>query len=180
MRKKRNSRGDVVIDLTSLLDVIFILLLVVLCGQQGINENLKEKSIEQENAVAQADATREMYEDMIAMEDNIQQMVWAASIAVPYEKTEITKREIKVLVEGEEIESFPLIGNDVEESINQFREVLIEYIESNQDRPVILSLNDNDDNILYRDETRVNDIMTELIETYNNVYIRGSVSEEEK
>lgn len=180
MRKKRNSRGDVVIDLTSLLDVIFILLLVVLCGQQGINENLKEKSIEQENAVAQADATREMYEDMIDMEDNIQQMVWAASIAVPYEKTEIAKREIKVLVEGEEIESFPLIGNDVEESINQFREVLIEYIESNQDRPVILSLNDNDDNILYRDETRVNDIMTELIETYNNVYIRGSVSEEEK
>lgn len=180
MRKKRKSRGDIVIDLTSLLDVIFILLLVVLCGQQGINENLKEKSIEQENAVAQADATREMYEDMIDMEDNIQQMVWAASIAVPYEKTEITKREIKVLVEGEEIESFPLIGNDVEESINQFREVLIEYIESNQDRPVILSLNDNDDNILYRDETRVNDIMTELIETYNNVYIRGSVSEEEK
>lgn len=180
MRKKRNIRGDVVIDLTSLLDVIFILLLVVLCGQQGINKNLTEKGIEQENAIAQANETREIYEDMIDMEDNIQQMVWAASIAVPYEKTEITKREIKLLVEGKEIESFPLIGNEVEESINQFREVLIEYIESNQERPVILSLNDNDDNILYRDETRVNDIMTELIETYSNVYIRGGLSEEEK
>ena len=40
--RKRNSRTDFVIDLTSLLDVIFIVLLIVMCGQQLLSDDTKE------------------------------------------------------------------------------------------------------------------------------------------
>lgn len=178
MRKKRRSRGDIIIDLTSLLDVIFIILLVVLCGQQGISSDLNAKITEAQEKEEQATDAKELYEDMIHTEDNLQQLVWAASISVPYDKTEITKREIKVLVEGKEIESFTLVGNDVEESFENFRSELTGYIESNNGKPVILSLNENDDNILYRDEMRMKDIINEILSSYNNVYIKGNLSEE--
>ena len=45
---------------------------------------------------------------------------------------------------------------------------------------MILSLNEKDDNILYRDEVMVTDIFYELTKEYNYVYIRGSLHEEEK
>ena len=45
----------------------------------------------------------------------------------------------------------------------------------------MLSLNDDNEYILYRDEVMVNDIFDEIIKTYRNVYvIKGSVSEEIK
>ena len=56
MRRKRNRfKSDVIIDLTSLLDVIFIILLVVLCGQSSMKENLSELQSEAENAQREAD-----------------------------------------------------------------------------------------------------------------------------
>lgn len=178
MRKKRRSKGEIIIDLTSLLDVIFIILLVVLCGQQVNNKNLNDEQKKVENENKQAAEQKELYEDMISTEDDLHKLVWAASISVPYDKNEITKREIKVLVEGEEIESFALVGNNVDESIEDFRSTLVNYIESHQKEPVILSLNENDDSILYRDEKRIREIINELMSSNNNVYIKGNLSEE--
>lgn len=179
MRRKRKNRGDIIIDLTSLLDVIFIVLLVVMCGQQGVTATLNETVAEAAETKAQAETTKALYDDMISMENSLQKLVWAASISVPYDKSEITKREIKVLVEGKELESFPLIGNDVEESFDNFQKFMAEYIEDNEDKPVILSLNEEDDKILYRDEMRISEIIKDLLSGYDNVYIKGNIGEEE-
>ena len=72
------------------------------------------------------------------------------------------------------------MGKNVQDSIEAFQSCLVKYVEENKDRPVILSLNEHDDNILYRDEVMVTDIFYELTKEYNNVYIRGSIHEEEK
>lgn len=181
MRKKRKGlKSDIIIDLTSLLDVMFILLLVVLCSQSRINESLEQSGVEYERAKNQAEEAYRLYQDQLDMADQLNQYVWAVSVVVPYDENEITKRQIKVLKEGAEIESFDLIGNNVEDSAKDFEESLTDFIQNNRENPVILSLNEEDDNILYRDEVMVEEIFTELCKKYSNVYIKGNISEEEK
>ena len=152
MRGKRNVfKNDIIIDLTSMLDVMFIILFVVLCNQTIISETLEQSNRENENAQAKAEAVRQLYEDQIKTADNLNRYVQTVSVMVPY-KNDIKQRTI----------------------------VLSDYIQKNTDRPVILSLNDNNDNILYRDEVMVTEIFGELMEEYSNVYLRGTISEEER
>jgi len=181
MRKKRSGSGrDVLIDLTSLLDVIFILLLIVLWGQNNKQDELLRMQAEAERSKVQAEAEYKLYEQQTELADNINRFVCAASVVVPYDKKNVTKRTIQILKEGEEIESFELAGNNVTASVENFRASLIRYIEANKTKPVILCLNENDDNILYRDERMVTEIFVELAKEYTNVYIRGSISGEAK
>lgn len=179
MRRKRgSSRSDIIIDLTSLLDVIFIILLVVLCGQSSINQDMVDVQAGAEQAKAQAEAEYKLYEDQREMADSLNQLVCTVSVMVPYDENEVTKRTIQLLVEGEEIKPIVMTGNDVTKAIAEFKECLVGYIKENADRPVILSLNEDDDNILYRDEVMVNELFAELAGDYDNVYIKGSISEE--
>ncbi len=179
-RKRRGVKSDVLIDLTSLLDVIFIILLVVMWGQSQVEDNLKQAQAEAEYAKAQAEEEYRLYQQQIELAENINSYVWAASVVVPYNKEDVTQREIRLLKEGREIESFELVGNQVSASAEAFKKSLIKYIEANPNQPVILSLNENDDNILYRDEAMVTEIFLELTKEYHNVYIRGSAGGEEK
>ena len=179
MRKKRRNAGNgVLIDLTSLLDVIFILLLVVICGFSKKEIDTAEAKKSLDAAMAEAEADAKAYSDLMETENDLQKLTWSASIVIPYEPDEITTRHIKVLKEGEELKTFDLVGNDVNESVNEFRNCLTEYVESNSDRPVILSLNENDENILYRDERAIKEILDELSAQYHNVYLKGNISEE--
>lgn len=179
-RKTRGSGRDVLIDLTSLLDVIFIILLVVLLGQSNTQENLLGTQAEAEQAQARAEAEYKLYEQQLELANTVNQMVWAASVVVPYDEEDVTKRTIMILKEGEEIERFELVGNNVTDAAEAFRKSLVAYIEANRNNPVILSLNEDDDTILYRDEVMVTEIFLELAKEYNNVYIRGSVGGEAK
>lgn len=181
MQRNRRIKNGVLIDLTSLLDVIFILLLIVFIGYSNaemVNKDKLETSIEAAaDAEADADARASAYSDMEDTQNNLQQYVWAASIVATYNEEEITNREIKVLVEGAEIESFQLVGNDVSESFLNFKNYLADYIIHHQNQPVILSLNENDDRILYRDEKEIKEIIEELSASYDNVYIKGTIAE---
>ena len=179
MRKRRRATGNsVFIDLTSLLDVIFILLLVVLCSYHYEKQKNEQAAEASAAVISDAEASSRAYSDMIETQNELQKYVWAASIVVPYEPDRITTRHIKVLTEDQEIISIDLAGNDVAGNIEEFRESLEGYIKRHPDRPVILSLNEKDDRILYRDETAVKEILDELMNTYDNVYIKGSISGE--
>ena len=181
MRRRRNSaKGDIIIDLTSLLDVVFILLLVILCGQSRMSESLSEAEKRAEAMKVQAEAEYKLYQNQLETADGLNQLVCVVSVVVPYDEDEITQRQIQVLREGEEIETFDLIGNNVTRSVAAFRESLVQFIRVNQERPVILSLNEEDDYILYRDEVMVKEIFDELAEEYGNVYIKGNTNEEIK
>jgi len=179
-RKRKGTKGDVLIDVTSLLDVMFIILLVVLWGQNRVEDDLKSTQTDATYAKSQAMAEYQLYQDQMELADSLNQYVWAVSVVVPYNENEVTQRQIKLLQEGQEIKSFDLIGNNVSDSVKAFRECLVEYIKENQDRPVILSLNEDDDYILYRDEVMVQEIFNELAGNYSNVYMKGSVGGEEK
>ena len=177
-RKRRNTRNGVLIDLTSLLDVIFILLLVVICSYNSAKEESAKEAAKSQKSSTDYESNSQLYSDMIDTQNDLQKITWTASIVVPYEPDEITTRHIKVLREDSEIQSFELVGNDAAENIEEFKDTLTDYVEKYSDRPVILSLNENDDNILYRDEKRIKEILDELANKYKNVYIKGNISEE--
>ncbi len=175
-RIRRSSKSDVIIDLTSLLDVVFIILLVVLYGSNTRAANLSETQSEAKEAISQAEEEKRLYEE----QQEAFSSIWAVSVIVPYDENEITKRHICILEKGEEIKSIALVGNDIN-ARDEFKNYLVDYIKKNEDKPIMLSLNDDDKYILYRDEVMVNNIFDELIKSYRNVYvIKGSVSEEIK
>lgn len=181
MRKRRGGRkGDIIIDLTSLLDIVFIILLVVMCGQTSMNQNLSEATKQAEDAERQYNAEYYAYKDQREIADNLNQYVLAVSVVVPYEEEDVTRRHLVILREGKEIEQFELVGNDVSASRQAFQDKLVEFAKEYADRPVILSLNEADDNILYRDEVMVQEIFAEVSGAYSNVYIKGTVSEDKE
>ena len=177
-RKRKHSREGVLIDITSLLDVIFILLLVVMCGYVEQNQKLAQEASLASKAQAEAEAASAAYADMINTQNELQSLIWTASITVPYDPDEITRRQLKVINEDTDIISIDLVGNNVAGNVQEFKDSLTEYIEKHSDCPVILSLNDNNDKILYRDEKAVEEVLQELMNSYSNVYIKGHTREE--
>ena len=89
-RYKRNKKNDIIIDLTSLLDVIFIVLLVVMAGQftasKSQENTLAEQQAEAEAMMEEAENNIAVYENMIDTMDNVNKYIIAVSIAVPYNK----------------------------------------------------------------------------------------------
>lgn len=191
MNRQRYSKGDILIDLTSLLDVVFIVLAIVLCNQQyqiktleTAGEQLMQErdSIEQkqnemnerEKQVAEreevTDSQYVLYKDQLNTGDNLMQYVLTISVNVGYVTPDMKERNINILAGGEENpEVFHLKGENTEE-LNTFEEKLKKYIEDNDDKPVILSLNEDEEKILWRDEYKIKEIFEKLGNNYDNVY----------
>lgn len=168
MRKKRRNNLDILIDLTSLLDVIFIILLIVVCNQQYLNDKLSKESVEAESVMAEAQAAKALYLDQI---DTVQNYSELLSVYASYDSQNVTQRHIRVLKNEQDIVTFDLIGNNVSETLAEFKDYMLTYISNNPEKPVVLSLNDKDENILYRDEKAIKAIFEELSE-YSNVYFK--------
>ncbi len=163
MRRRNRTRDDIIIDLTSLLDVIFIVLLIVVCDQRtmGAQEEASKKAY---------DIQRAMYEDMVETSGSYNLFV---SVYSKYDEDNPVSRVIYVQKKGEEEAgaTFELDGNDVKGEMDEFKDYLAAYIEDNPGKPVVLSLNENDDDILYRDEKAILEIFDELNEN-PDVYIK--------
>lgn len=182
MRRNKRVQNGAVIDLTSLLDVIFIILLAVMVGQKtsGIEkeQELEFRKTENQQKQDELDEKISHYDNLIETEGNAGKWVWIVSISVPYE-TDIHKRTISVMSEDKKLNTFALVGSDTEEAYDDFREYLEEQIKENSDSPVILALNPDNGDILYRDEKRVTEILFELSKEYKNVSIKGNTGETE-
>lgn len=179
MKRRHRAKSDILIDLTSLLDVIFIVLLVVFAKTQNLTEKTKDQVDSANETLAQAyelsqtaQAEFELYQDQIEMADQLHQYVYAISVNSSYRGDDVTKRQISVLPNGGNIETFELRGEDVRKEMARFQEMLTQFVSAHQDQPVILTLNEKDEKILYRDEKAILLIFDELREKYDNVFVR--------
>lgn len=179
MKRRHRAESDILIDLTSLLDVIFIVLLVVFARTQNLTEktddqvNSANETLAQANILSQqAQAEYELYQDQIEMADNLQQYVFTISVNSSYRSDDVTRRQISVLPNGGEIITFELRGADVKKEMNEFRKIMEQYVEAHPDQPVIMTLNEKDEKILYRDEKEIKKIFEELCESHDNVFMR--------
>lgn len=168
-QRRRHNKGDILIDLTSLLDIIFIFLMIVVCNQQNMTSEIQTQKSEAITLTEQAKIQLELYTDQL---DSIRNLC-LVSVNASYEPDNITTRHITILKSGENPETLKPIemkGNHTAEALKTLESNLRSYIESNKEKPVILSLNEKDENILYRDEKEILKIFDTLKQEFPNVY----------
>lgn len=170
MRKRRNV-GNVLIDLTSLLDIVFIVLLVVVCQLQGTKSQIAQDKADIQNQQAAIKTQQELYDDQIESLDNVADYIAVISVNAHFDADLIT-RHIDVVnsdKKSEVPEIAELKGMSVSEGFSDLRDYLEGYLQDNSDRVVVLSLNDGDEDILYRDEKEIKNIFNELASQYPNI-----------
>ena len=179
-RNRRNGAGDTVIDLTSLLDVIFIILLAIFVGQKDSYDKQLEEAEAREAAANQnvqaARTSKAQYDNLKKTSDHLNEYVYIISISAVFDETDVKKRTISLMSDDGMEMSFPLIGSDTD-AYDDMKDGLEEYIGAHSGSPVILALNSDDEDILYRDEKKISDILFSLSSEHENVYVKGHTGE---
>ncbi|MBR5115502.1 MAG: hypothetical protein IK096_00420 [Lachnospiraceae bacterium] len=182
MNRKLKRRFDPVIDLTALLDVVFIVLLIVICNQQsrtiGAEDALQQKTAAAEEmlteakaSAAEADAAKAMYQDRLDSVEQMQELVTALTVEADYTPGNPSVRHFRLLgLSDEEISVTELTPDTEQEAYGTFSADLTERVEAADGKPVILSL--QFDHILYRDEEALRHLLTGLGEDHDNVYYK--------
>jgi len=183
----RNRKSDIVVDLTSLLDVIFIVLLIVMCRQAFLSESASEKAVEAEarieaaeQARAEAEQAEALYLQHAEKYENVDSYVLFIDVSAKIpDENDVKDRSIIVLQGGADtMETAEKLDITVSNSKEQFerledflRNTISGYAEAETNtRPVVISLNREDDLILYRDELAIQAIFEELKADYPYVY----------
>ena len=175
MRRNKKNHADILIDVTSLLDVVFIILLIVITQISGTRSSVESREQEAEAALREAETQQQLYRDQIDSLENIDQYVEFISVVSTYDPDTLTDRTISVQSSsGFGSQEWTLKGEAVDDAYLDFSRKLTAYISENPERIIVLSLNKNDEDILYRDEVRIDSIFTDLL-AYPNVRIKSAV-----
>ncbi|MDO4938725.1 MAG: hypothetical protein Q4E54_02040 [Lachnospiraceae bacterium] len=174
MRNRFSGKLKNTIELTSLLDVIFIVLMIVICNQQ-INMTTKNNEAQiavQEAADAQADAEaeKELYKQHRETYETINEQMDVITVYVDYTPSDIKNREIRIMANDDELPMIKISPGNEKESYAQLEKTLEEKVSKadDADKPVIISIDTT--NILYRDEQAVDEIIGRIFKDHDNMY----------
>ena len=167
MRRGKN-KGNILIDVTSLWDVVFIVLLVVMSLLQEKEGKIEEEQVNIQNRENALEALNEQYTDQLDSLNNLQDYVAFISVNARYD-TDLVTRHIEVINsdKGSEIPAFSDLKRLSTDGIDELKEYIESYIDKDPDRIVVLSLNEGDEDILYRDEKAIKKVFEELSQKHN-------------
>jgi biopolymer transport protein ExbD len=170
--KRRNRRQGPDIDLTPLLDVIFIVLMVVMCQQSLTSNAEKEALTELENNMEVTQAENEIMKTQLESYETEDQLVAFITLNADYEKNDPKTRHIRLAYNDETVIEDIVITPDTQvQAYDQFVSEISAFVESKEGMPVLLTL--QDEGILYRDHVRLEKEIAQLQETYSNLYLTG-------
>lgn len=186
MNNKFLKKANTVIELTSLMDVIFILLAVVVCRQQI---SMTEKKAEAENVVIEAEAAMKEADEMMdaaeaALSENaimkeqlelcsdIFSQVTLVTVSLSYDYTHPESRFIRVGVNDQDLTVLSnMVKGNTADGFKKLTEYLDGIMEASNGRPVILSVDRS--RILYRDDVELIRIINQYYDKYDNLYSRA-------
>ncbi len=172
MKKSRKNRTDILIDVTSYLDVVFIILLIVIAQLNGMKADVRSESEEAEQKQQEAQKEQKLYSDLKNSQQDINQYVEFISVVSTYDPVTLTDRSITIHFSSDDREeTLELKGEAVDETYDQFTQFLKDHIDSDPEKMTVLSLNENDEDILYRDEKRILSVFDEL-STLDHAHVR--------
>lgn len=158
------------LDLTPLLDVIFIVLMVVMCQMSINSESEREKTVEAENAAEEAQAKYEVVTTQLENYENEDQLVAFITLNAMYEKNDPKTRHIRLAYnDATLIEDIVITPDNQEDAYIQFAYEITSFLEEKEGSPVLLSIDDS--RILYRDYVRMEKEIASLQEAYNNLFL---------
>lgn len=171
--KKPKSIGQVLIDLTPLLDVIFILLIVVLSYQDNFSEKAEEQISQAEqyytdaqDAVADAEAKTDTYKEQLENYANLNDYVNVVTIYASYEPSNRKYRTIHIAMNADDMKEIPLNPSNTSEAWAECKSCVEQVI--TDEAPTIISI--KNEKMLYRDEESIIKMYESLEAT--NVYLK--------
>ncbi len=184
MKKSKFNKNSIDLDLTALLDVIFILLMVVMCYQvsavkSGV-ETAEQKVAEAEAAKEDAEADVSVLSAQLEAMEEVESKVAFMSVYVGYNPSNITTRYIRFVRSNQEesqevIQEISITPETEEAAYQEFASEFQAFMEANAGKPVLLSLDDS--KILYRDHERMSDLISELEGQYTNLFMNNETEE---
>lgn len=171
MNKLRNRTG-ISLDMTPLLDVIFIVLMVVLCHQtmdaQTTQQDLKQLTNQRDEAVAE----NEMHESQLHAYEDANNLVAYITLRADYATQDPKTRHIQLAYnDSVAFEEITITPETAERGYTLFENNMKQFLNEKKDMPVLIVL--NEDHILYRDQMEISRILGELDEQYTNLYLTG-------
>ncbi|SCX93153.1 hypothetical protein SAMN02910292_00514 [Lachnospiraceae bacterium XBB2008] len=179
MKFKRNKQNKGIdIDLTSMLDVIFIILMVVMCRvslggttEKALNEQLKETQAQ----LDEAQAKLETYEASSQTAEELAAEVAIMTLQAGYSDTDPTTRKVNLLRTAADgstdrnIEEITITPENESSAYQEIRSELEQFLTDNSGVPVLLSI--SDEHILYRDYVSLKETLDQIGEEHDNLYI---------
>ena len=174
--KRSRSKGikQFIIDLTPLLDVIFILLIVVLANGTRSEELANEQFEEAMEVKSSAEQQVNAYKSHFEAYSDIDEYFSIITVSAGYHSDNRRERTISIKVnENDEIQ-FELNPTNQDDQWEKITQDIQKTISAKNDLPAILVLNiKNDEKMLYRDEEEIMRIFDGLKTEYpQNVEIR--------
>lgn len=171
MNRSFLEKAKIDIDLTSLLDVIFIILMVVLCHRQvdANNQKAQMEELKEKVAVTQdVEAENLMYEERLDTYENLSEYINLVTVYAEYDLTDVTKRYIRVMNGDEEIKKIEITPDTESQGFEEFTSFMEAIVGENTEKPILCSLDCGQ--ILYRDAVKINEIVSTM--KADNLYFK--------
>ncbi|MBO4414566.1 MAG: hypothetical protein J5824_01125 [Lachnospiraceae bacterium] len=186
MRKKSRSKTvrELIIDLTPLLDVIFIILLIVLAtgdvysqSAEGMMADAQEESRNAQQIRDDAEQKVAAYQTQIEAYESIDDYFSIITVSAGYDIRNRRNRTIRIKINDNDDKIYELNPSNTKDRTNgewaKIKAFIEERIAADPDLPVILALNmKNEDKMLYRDQEEILLIFDDLRTKYSNVTIK--------
>ncbi len=161
--RKNKGIGRALIDLTPLLDVIFIFLMVVLCFNTNENEEAQNKLLDAEEKLQEAEKTRnERIAELETMQEQLDNIkndsVNYTTIYAEYDPNNRKHRTIHIKFNAEPEYTSTLNPSNVEEAWEDCEKYITERID--EEKPMIVSIKNS--KMLYRDEQKIEEMIDEI------------------
>ena len=165
--RREHLHNNILLDLTPLLDVIFIILLIF------VSQTIQLKKTSAGEAQRLQDEYTEAKKEYDLRNEMIDDYYTFVTVISTYDEENPENREIRISRDPNEADQIiTLNGSDVEQEYSEFEEYLKGYIDPGREAPIVFSLNQGDERILYRDENRIREIVEKLQNSNNNVYFK--------
>ena len=175
--KKPKSIGRLLIDLTPLLDVIFIVLIVVLAGRDTFNANVEQKYAEAEQVQSEAEqkqieaeqeindmmASVKTYESQLEVFEELNDQFNVIAVSTYYKLQDRTYRNVIVKTFGNEPVAMELNPSNSDKVWDQFKTIIEDVVKADETKETIISFKiEEGEKTLYRDYEKMKNIINEL------------------
>ena len=179
-KEKKKSIGQYIIDLTPLLDVIFILLIVVLCYQDNFSSEARaeiaaadEKVADITDEKARTDGENTLLSQQLETYENLNNYVDVITIYSNYQPSNRKYRNVYVQINAGDVWEKELNPSNEKAVWSECKEYIEETLADNDEKPVVLSV--KDEKMLYRDEQSIEKLYADL--ELKNKYVKNDPEE---
>lgn len=167
---KKKTIGQILIDLTPLLDVVFILLMIVMIGSETYNSQADSAMAEAQDIKSEYLAMESVMQDRLDTYENLNDYVGVVSIYATYQPSYRQNRTVYIGY-GDDIKTVALSGAGTSKAWKECKTYIEGILDANPGVPYVISI--MDERMLYRDEQAIEAMYADLCTSHDNLYLKN-------